>query len=141
MELTYADGQPLLLNEFVYHRIDYTGKLKLIFEKGIQAATFQLSPYSHQCGSMIKYVGGSVHKKFKTSWSLDHYPFDTFAYNNHCLSFKSIDYSAEERDHFNSLTRFYITLWGVCQCPFSLQIDLTYKEKVIRKCFTFVMNR
>ena len=141
MELTYADGQPLLLNEFAYHRIDYTGMLKLTFEKGIQSATFQLLPYTHhQCQNELEF-GGSVYKKFEDSQYLDHYPFTTsFAYHNNCLSFKSIDYSAEERDHFNSLTRFYITLWGVCQCPFSLQIDLTYKEKVIRKCFTFVMD-
>jgi hypothetical protein len=141
MELTYADGQPLLLNELLYHCIDYAGMLKLTFEKGIQAATFQLLPYTHhQCENKIEFEG-SVHKKFEDSQYLDHYPFNTFVYNNHCLSFKSIDYSAKERDHFNSLTRFYIILWGACQCPFSLQIDLTYEEKVISQCFTFVMNR
>jgi hypothetical protein len=140
MELTYMDGQSILLNEFVYHILDNSGKkLKLTIEKGIRAATFQLLPYTHQCENKIEF-GGCVEAVFGNSWPFYCYPYHVFRYYNDCLSFKSIDYSAEERKNFNSLTCFNIILWGKCQCPFSLQIDLIYEEKVINQCFTFVIH-
>ena len=141
MELTHYEGEPLLLNELLYHILDYSGRLKLTFEKGIQSATFQLLPYTHhQCQNELEF-GGSVYKKFEDSQYLDHYPFTTsFVPNNHCLSFKSTDYSAEEQDYFNSLTHFDIILRGACQCPIQLTIDLTYKGKFISECFNFIMD-